>query len=207
MELISKIKKYGLRGVSRILLKKILLIEIIKFHYLKTIINPKVLAKELQDFDLDVKELEYSDFLLGDKSVFYGKKLEVIERRFNDTTYKGYGIIENGILVYSTWISLEKLGLPFKSDYKLTNTEGYFEDSHCHINARGRKFHSKMNYYCLAKLFELGKTEGICIVIDGNFPAIKTQMKSGARDLGCFYAGKIFTIPFVTLNKKKYDYR
>ena len=207
MKLMSKVKRHGVKKWISLVLQKSRIIEIIKFHYLKTIIDPAVLAEELQDFDLDVKELEYHDFLLGDKSVFYGKKLEVMKCRLMDTTYKGYGIIENGVLVYSTWISLEKLGLPFKSDYKLRNTEGYFEDSHCHIDARGRRLHSKMNYYCLAKLLEFGKTEGLCIVIDGNLPAIKTQMRSGARDLGCFYAGKIFGIPFVRLNKKKYDCR
>jgi hypothetical protein len=205
MRLISKLQKYGLRGVFRIILKKVFLIEIMKFHYLKTIINIDVLQQKLKDFDLDVKELEYNDFLLGDNTVFHGKKMEVMKQRFNDLTYKGYGIIEKGVLVYSTWISLEKMGLPFKSNYMLKKTEGYFEDSHCHIVARGRKLHSKMNYYCLAKLYEFGKKEAICIVIDKNFPAIKTQINSEAKDLGSFYAGEFFGIPFVALNKSKYD--
>ena len=205
MEFISKLKKYGLIGILKIVLKKGFKTEMLKFNYLKTIINPEVLQQKLKDFDLDVKELEYNDFLLGDKTVFYGRKMDIMKQRFDDPTYKGYGIIEKGVLVYSTWISLEKIGLPFKSSYILKKTEGYFEDSHCHAIARGRKLHSKMNYYCLAKLYEFGKKEAICIVIDGNLPAIKTQANSGARDLGSFYMGKIFKIPFVLLNKKKYD--
>ena len=130
-----------------------------------------------------------------------------MKERSVDSTYKGFGVVENGVLLYSTWISLDNMGLPFKSNYKLTEYEGYFEDSHCHIKARGKKIHSKINDYCLLKLHTYGKKEALCIVIDGNIPAIKTQLNAGAKYLGSFYAGKVFAIPFVKLNKKKYDCR
>lgn len=205
MQLISKIKKYGLRGVSWILLKKLFTIEIMKIHYFKIKLNHDLLKMQLKDFDLVVKELTYDDFLLGDKSVFQGKKLEVIKKRFDDPTYKSYGIVENGVLIYSAWISLEKFGLPVKSNIKLKPTEGYLEDDFCHPAFRGQGIHSKMNIYRKVKLCEFGKEDCLITILDGNLPAINTQIKSGANDLGCFYAGNIFGIPFVTLNKIKYD--
>ncbi|TLU85992.1 MAG: hypothetical protein FDX30_03050 [Chlorobium sp.] len=143
--------------------------------------------------------------MLGDKTVFNRNKLEIIKKRFKDNTYIAYGIIENDVLIYSTWISLVKLGLPIKSKYILASSEGLLEDSYCHPKARGRGLHGIMNYYRLAKLYELGKKECLAIVLDGNIPAYNVQIKSGFNDLGCFYAGKILGIPFVTLNKKKYD--
>ena len=205
MSLISKLRKHGIKGISSIVLRKIFLIEIMKFHYLKIKLDYDLLKMQLKDFDLKVKELKYNDFLLGDKSLFQGKKMEVIKKRFDDPTYKAYGIVENGVLIYSAWISLNILGLPIKSDIKLEESEGYLEDDFCHPAYRSQGIHSKMNIYRKFKLCELGKKECIIVVLDGNLPAIQTQIKSGAKDLGCFYAGKIFGIPFVNLNKSKYD--
>lgn len=205
MKLLAKIKKYGLSTVFKIILKKVFSVEIMKFHYLKIRLDYNLLQEQLKDFDLNVKELSYDDFLLGDKSQFNYKKLQIINNRFEDPTYKAYGVIDNGILIYSAWISLNKLGLPFKSNIKLEDSEGYLEDDFCHPDFRGQGIHSKMNIYRKAKLCEFGKKECIIVVLDGNFPAIQTQIKSGAKDLGSFYAGKIFGIPFVNLNKGKYD--
>lgn len=205
MKLLSKIKQHGLNGVIKIALKKAFQIEIMKFHYLKIKLDYDLLKMQLKDFDLKVKELTCNDFLLGDKSVFQGKKMEVIKKRFDDPTYKSYGIVENGVLIYSAWISLEKFGLPVKSNIKLKPTEGYLEDDFCHPAFRGQGIHSKMNIYRKVKLCEFGKEDCLITILDGNLPAINTQIKSGARDLGCFYAGKIFGISFVKLNKSKYD--
>jgi hypothetical protein len=205
MDIVSKLKTHGLREIFEAISVRIFHTEKMKFHYLKLTIDYEFIKQKLQNFDLNVKELTYDDFLLGDKSIFYGKKMNVIKQRFEDPTYKGYGIIENDILIYSAWISLEKLGLPIKSNFKLAPTEGYLEDDYCHPSFRGKGIHGKVNLYRLAKLYELGKTECIIIVLDGNTPAIKAQINLGARDLGCFYAIKIFGIPFVALNKKRYD--
>lgn len=205
MELVSKLIRYRIHKILEAISIRIFHTEIMKFHYLKISIDYKFILQKLQNFDLNIKELTYDDFLLGDKSIFYGKKLDIIRDRFEDPTYKGYGIIENGILIYSAWISLEKLGLPVKSNFKLAPTEGYLEDDYCHPSFRGKGIHGKVNLYRLSKLYELGKTECVIIVLDGNTPAIKAQLNLGARDLGCFYAFKIFGIPFVALNKKKYD--
>jgi len=207
MELITKLKKHGIKGAFNSIMQRIFQTQIMKFHYLKNTIDYEFIRQKLEDFDLNVKELTYSDFLLGDKNVFYGKKMEVLKGRFDDPTYKGYGIVENDMLIYSAWISLEKLGLPVKSNYKLNPTEGYLEDDYCHPSYRGQGIHGKMTLYRIAKLYEFGKTEYIIVVLDGNSPAINTQKKLNARDLCCFYAGRIFGIPFVELNKKKYDSR
>ena len=52
---------------------------------------------------------------------------------------------------------------------------------------------------------ELGKDRVLAIVLDGNVPAMKVQLKSGFEELGVFYLGKIFGIKFCSLKKKQYD--
>ena len=62
-----------------------------------------------------------------------------------------------------------------------------------------------MNMYRIKKLYEMGRNRVIAIVLDGNIPAMKVQIKSGFVDLGVFYIIKIFGMKFCTLNKRKYD--
>jgi len=200
-----KIKKYGASGIIKAVLKKLFKTEFMKFNYLKINLDYNSIQDKLKNFDLNVKELTYEDFLLGDKNEFFGEKLTVIKKRFNDPTYKCYGVVENDVLIYSAWISLQKLGLPVKSNILLSPNQGYFEDDYCHPSYRGQGIHGKMNNYRLLKLHEFGKTECIIVIINTNIPAIKTQINSGARNLGSFVAGKIMGNPFVFLNKKKYD--
>lgn len=205
MSVLVKIKKHGISGILKVILKKLFGTELMKFNYLKINLDYNSIQEKLKIFDLNVNELTYEDFLLGDKNEFFGEKLTVIKNRFNDPTYKCYGVVENGVLVYSAWISFQKLGLPVPSNIKLLPNEGYFEDDYCHPSYRGQGIHGKMNSYRLSKLYEFGKTECIIVIISTNKPAIKTQINSGARNLGSFTAGKIFGMPFVLLNKKKYD--
>ncbi|MDR0231290.1 MAG: hypothetical protein LBI82_04145 [Dysgonamonadaceae bacterium] len=202
----SKIKQYGTFKSISIVLSKLFKTQIMKFHYLKLNIDYSVALKHIEHIDLDVKELTYNDFLLGDKTVFCGKKLELIKKRCNDLSYKVYGIVENNKLLYSTWISLDKLSLPIVgSKYTLLPEEGLLEDSYCHPSVRGRGLHSQMNFFRLAKLYELGKTKCVAIVLDGNMPAYKVQMKSGFNNLGYFYLGTLLGISVCTLRKEKYD--
>ena len=164
-------------------LRRILHISIGKLHYLRLNTDIDVVNKKLEGFNLPVKELTYEDFLKGDKTVFKGKKLELYRARLQDKNYRCYGIIENGKLIYSTWFSLERLGLPVvtKPIYLLPN-EGLLEDSYCDPLARGRGLHSMMNYYRIKKLYELGKTRVLGMVLEGNTPAFKVQFKSGMED-------------------------
>ena len=187
-------------------LRRILHISIGKLHYLRLNTDIDVVNKKLEGFNLPVKELTYEDFLKGDKTVFKGKKLELYRARLQDKNYRCYGIIENGKLIYSTWFSLERLGLPVvtKPIYLLPN-EGLLEDSYCDPLARGRGLHSMMNYYRIKKLYELGKTRVLGMVLEGNTPAFKVQFKSGMEDLGTFYNGFFLGIKINTLKKEKFD--
>lgn len=179
---------------------------LIKAHYLRLIIDPEKVADLMKGFDLDVKELSYDDFLIGDPNVFNGRKMELYKKRCQDPTYKAYGIIENGRLVYSTWISYHKMGMSIETKPQyLALEEGYLEDSYCAPVARGRGFHSKMNNYRIKKIYEAGKNRVIAIVQEGNTPAFKVQFKSGFEEIGTFYHGYIFGIKFNTLKKEKFD--
>lgn len=185
---------------------QILRISIGKEHYLRLVIDIDDINKRLEGFDLPVKELVYEDFLLGDSSEFNPAKLRIIKARLNDSSYKCYGIIEDGVLVYSTWISLHKLGLSVDTKpIFLADDEGLLEDSYCASSARGRGIHGKMNSYRIKKLYELGKRRVVAIVLDGNTAAFKVQLKQGFVDLGTFYNGYFLGFKVNTLNKKKYD--
>ena len=205
MQVINKIKKYGIIKSILLIFSRFFVISIMKFHYLKMDINYLEASEYAQSVNNNVKELTYEDFLLGDRSIFNKRKLETIRTRCKDSSYRAYGIINGNKLIYSTWISLEKLGLPIKTAYTLLPEEGLLEDSYCHSSERGKGLHGKMNFFRLAKLYELGKTKCIAIVLEGNTPAYKVQMKSGFVNLGYFYAGTLFGIPICTLKKNIYD--
>lgn len=177
-----------------------------KMHYLRLNINPSVVEDKLKDFNLQVLPLTLDMILAGDKSVFKGEKLELYKKRLHDPAYHGYGIMEDGKLIYSTWFSTDNLGLPLITKrIPLLPNEGLLEDSYCAPEARGRGMHGKMNFYRIYKLQELGKERVIVILLDGNVPAMKVQMKSGFEELGVFYLGRILGIKFCTLNKAKFD--
>ena len=177
-----------------------------KMHYLRLNSDIDVLNEKLQGFDLDVLPLTLDMVLKGDDSVFKGAKLELYKERLQDPAYHGFGIMEDGKLIYSTWFSTDNLGLPLITKrIPLLPNEGLLEDSYCAPSARGRGLHGKMNFYRLKKLHELGRVRVLAIVLDGNTPAMKVQMKSGFEELGVFYLGRIFGIKFCTLKKSKYD--
>ena len=204
----SLIKEHSLSDIIKAVLYKCLATEWHKMHYLRLNTNYDVIEEKLKDIGLDVQPLTLDMVLHGDKSVFKGEKLELYKARLKDPAYQGYGIMENGQLIYSTWFSTENLGLPIiTKKIPLLPNEGLLEDSYCAPAARGRGLHGKMNFYRLMKLYELGKDRVIAIVLDGNVPAMKVQMKSGFEELGIFYLGRIFGIKFCTLKKVKYDER
>lgn len=200
------VSNFSIKKAVHFFVNRILHISIGKKHYLRLNTDIDLVNKQLERFDLPVRELVYEDFLKGDKTVFYGKKLKLIKNRLQDKNYKCYGIIENDRLVYSTWISLERLGLSVntKPIFLLPN-EGLLEDSYCDPIARGRGLHSKMNFYRIKKLYELGKNRVLAIVLDGNTPAMKVQLKSGFEELGVFYNGYFLGIKVNTLNKEQFD--
>ncbi len=179
-----------------------------KAHYLRLNIVPEKIEEKMKGFDLNVKELTYEDFLKGDPNVFRGKKMELYKQRFKDPTYKAYGIIENGCLVYSTWISYHRMGMSIETrPVYLAPNEGYLEDSYCDPVARGRGMHGKMNNFRIQKICESGRTRVIAIVQDGNTPALKVQAKSGLEEIGTFRHGYILGLKVNTLKKEKFDGR
>ena len=209
MKLFSyKNKNYSFKDLILIFLSKHLGTQFGKMHYMRLNIDIERTQSVMPDFNLQVKKLCYEDFLIGDKTVFKGKKLELIKNRLLDDNYKAYGIIENGKLIYSTWFSTKNLGLAVKTKpIPLLPNEGLLEDSYTHPIARKRGLHSQMNNFRIMKLSKLGKSRILAMVLDRNMPALKVQFKSGFEFLGTFYCGKILAINFHTINKKKFDNR
>ena len=199
-------KKNYIVRVYNAFVKRVLKTSLGKMHYLRLIIDLDQVNQQLESFNFPVKELTYEDFLKGNKQVFSGTKLAFIKERLNDSNYKAYGIIENDYLIYSTWVSLRKLGLSVDTkEILLAEDEGLLEDSFCDPKARGRGIHGAMNWWRIRKLYELGKRRVLAIVLDGNTPAMKVQTKCGFKDYGTFYNGYLFGIKVNTLNKEKFD--
>lgn len=188
-------------------LRRVLKTQVGKIHYLRLNVDMEKVNEALKGFDLDVKELTYEDFLKGDPTIFKGEKLHLIKRRLEDPSYKAYGIIENNRLIYSTWISLDILGLSITptTPIKLLPNEGLLEDSYCDPIARGRGLHGKMNWYRISKLHELGKDKILALVQDGNTPAMKVQTKCGFQEVGTFRCGRLLGRNYLTLNKSEFD--
>lgn len=185
---------------------RILKIHYGKMHYLRLDIDIDDINHKLDGFNLPVKELVYEDFLLGNKNEFNVRKLATIKERLNEPGYKAYGLIEDGRLIYSTWVSLERLGQSTETrKYMLNPDEGLLEDSFCDYCARGRGLHGKMNLWRIRKIHELGKTKVLALVLDGNTPAMKVQKKCGFKEVGTYYEGLIFGIKFNTLDKELFD--
>lgn len=202
----EKLKEHGFKEAIKYVASRYLRTEYNKARYLRLNIDIEETNKLLENFDLEVKELDYNDFLKGNPNVFKGAKMELYKVRCADPTYKAYGIIENDRLVYSAWISLHRLGMSVeRHPYYLLPTEGYLEDAYCDPVARGRGLHGMMNNFRIKKIFEAGKKRVIVIIQDGNIPAMKVQLKSGFKEIGHFYHGYIFGIKFNTLNKSKFD--
>lgn len=207
--MLEKIKKYGFCGAIFVAAKVLgnrLGIDVLKMHYLCLKTDITDVQNKLKDFDLNVKPLSLEDFKKGDPNVFKGEKMKLYSERFKDASYYAYGIEEDNRLIYSTWFTNGSLGLPIVSKkYPLLPNEGVLEDSYCDPIGRGRGFHSKMNLFRIKSLYELGCDRVLAIVLDGNTPAMKVQMKCGFRELGFFYVGSIFGFKFCTLYKKKFD--
>lgn len=201
----NKTKRYNLKTIFNYLLFRIFKTRIMKFIYLTYKIDLNKLNDKLSAFDLDVCELQYEHFLKGDKSIFKNRKLDVIKKRLMNETYKAYGILEDDLLIYSTWISYENLGLPVRTKIKLNENEALLEDSYCHPKYRGIGLHGKMNLYRLKKIHEFGRERVIAIVLSSNKPALKVQKSSGFRENGVFYAGSILGFEFTTLKKRRYE--
>lgn len=206
MNVIKKIKKYGIGAGIHYIGAKVFHIDIHKAHYLRWDIIIDEVNKRLEGFDLPVQELTYQDFFKGDLNVFKGEKMDLYKKRCADPTYKAYGIFENDKLIYSTWISFHRMGMSVETTpVYLADDEGYLEDSYCDPIARGRGLHGKMNDFRIKKIYENGKKRVVVIVQHGNTPAFKVQFKSGLKEIGTFYHGYVFGIKINSFSKTKFD--
>ena len=208
----ANLKQYGYQGFVIRLIKFFLRKIGIKgnsYYYMVNTIDTEARRQQFEAANLpNVKELSYDDFLSGDPEVFTEKKLEVIRQRFQDGTYKAYGIVEDSRLVYSCWISLRHLESSNKCiEGDLEKNEGLLVDAYCLPSARGRGFHGAMNAYRIWQLSQNGRSQAIVIVLKENTPAYKSQKKVGFETAFTFYAvtiwGKTFTNYFT--RKKSYQ--
>lgn len=202
MSIISKIRKNGLSKSWKYFKVNILGIYTMKFHYILKDLDQQEIEKQMEGFDLQPKRLTYEDFLKGDPTEFNESRLAGIKEHLENPSYKAWGIIENGVLIYSTWISTINLDMPLKHQkYKLQPDEGLLDDSYCHPSARGRGIHSKMNKFRLLQLCNEGKHRAAVIVLDGNTTSLNVQLKAGFREVATFRIINVFGKQFVTLKK------
>lgn len=174
-------QQYGL-GVFNRLIKSVLL----KFG----IINETLILfeKQIEKNDIEhrlgnldisnVKVLQIEDFDLCD--LITDQKKQLYKSRFLSGNYTALGIFKNKKLVYYSWISWKEIGYPFGFEkMQLKSHEALLEDSFCHPEHRGRGFHGKVNIVRLKTILDKGKKNALVLVVNGNRPAIKVQLKSG----------------------------
>ena len=149
--------------------------------------------QQLQKFKniYDIKELTYSDFLLGDKNIFTSDKLKIIKERFNKKEeYIAFGIIKNNKLIYSCWLHNNKLILSYGIHIPLAQ-DYLFLDDYCSPECRGLGIHTNMNFFRLEYIHKNSKHSVAVLVHTYNTPAIKSQLKAGFNTTKKILAYKI----------------
>lgn len=207
----ADLKQFGfwgfLKRIAKFFLRKIG-INVNSYYYMVNHINAEARRKQFEAANLlAVKELTYEDFLKGDPSVFNEKKLTLIQQRLADGTYKAFGIIENGQLIYSCWISLKKLESSDACvESGLGEKEGLLVDAYCSPVARGRGLHGAMNAYRLWQLSQQGKNQAVVIVLKENIPAYKSQLKVGFEVAFIYYVATVWGKTITNYYKRKKTY-
>lgn len=155
------------------------------YYIMQTDINIDNVNKKLKEYSkkipYSIVELNYNDFLKGDKEFCTQKKMNKYIKWFDDNKRKAYGVIINEELAHSSWISFENIEITNK--IKLTNFDDYalLQDDYTGKRYRGIGLHNYVNLYRLKMIFEYKKTKAIVIVSTKNIPALKTQIKSGFK--------------------------
>jgi len=208
----ADLKQFGFWGffkrTAKFFLRKIG-INYNSYYYIVNYIDAEARRKQFEAAKLPpVKKLTYDDFLLGDKTIFTDKKLHLIKKRLQDDNYHAYGIIENGQLIYSCWISLKKLESSNACvEGLLDDNEGLLVDAYCSPTARGRGLHGAMNAYRLWQLAQNGKNQAVGIVLKENKPAYKSQIKVGFEVAFTYYVAYVWGKTFTNYFKRKQAYR
>lgn len=189
----QKIKRWNNKKILNYILIKLFNCSVLKFHYMK--LDLESMPLNYNGSHIPYMQLTESDLVRYADKHTYNKLID----RLRNENYKLFGIVDNGDLVYYSWISLKYLDLPYGLSLMLKKNEGYLEDSYCKPAYRGLGFHSNMNIVRLKKIKEHNKKFVIAIVLEGNTPALRVQKKCGFIDLGTFWIIKIFGKSFSTL--------
>lgn len=129
--------------------------------------------------DVNIRELRIDDFIVSNCDYYNGRKMKIYSARFEDPSFKSYGVFHKNELIYSCWISLRKFEMSVPSNFKLDENQGLLIDAYCHPEYRGYGLHSYMNNYRLKQIKQNGKDLAVVIVLNENIPAKKSQEKVG----------------------------
>lgn len=198
MKIREKIIQYGwinsLARLFKIIMRKLGVV-FESYWFMLNKLDWDAIELEMQKYDYsDVKELTIDDFKTSDPDVFDEKKLQIIRMRLDNGKHQCYGIFERERLIYSTWISTDRLvfSSPVYKAIPIKSSQAILEDSYCHPDYRNKGLHSQMNLFRLNKIIEMGLTEAIAIVVVDNIPAVKTQLKNGFYKEKKIWIVKIF---------------
>lgn len=206
MTLKYKLKQYGYIGsltrcCKYILRKMGVFYE--SYCYFSSIVNKETLINVFNN-SVNVRHLSYNDFLLGDKDYFTNKKLQLIKDRLQNDNYIPYGIINNKKLIYSYWLLTKGSTIISPHiNYHLRNDEFLLLDAYCTPSARGNGLHATVSAYLCLEANQMGKTKGIVIVVKGNIPAQKVQLKCGLNMIFDYYVLTIFGKTFTNFYRQK----
>ncbi|MGJ7024426.1 hypothetical protein [Petrimonas sulfuriphila] len=129
-----------------------------------------------------VAEITKENIRQYDFSLFANKYPRFVERIQNPVN-KCYVVLDKEKVCYYTWISLTDFIFPryVKEVRKLDKDVAFLFDSQCAKEYRGNGFHSYMNIFRLQKIGEDNKTKALGLILAGNKPAFKVQLKSGMK--------------------------
>jgi hypothetical protein len=183
MSIISQIEQYGFINSFNRTIKLILRkfgIQIETYIVYKQTINLSILKRVKIEPKYTIKRLYYNDYKNSKGLIFDDSKLKIFENRLEGPFYKAYGVFDEDVLIYSTWISTKKLEFSLtKIGLELDSTEGLLLDILTHPEYRKQGLHNYMNIFCLERIKELGKDRAVVLVIIENIPARKSQERSG----------------------------
>lgn len=137
----------------------------------------KLFAKGFEIVEITLVNISDYDFSL------FGKKYDRFVDRLSNSSFRLYAIVEGKKVCYYTWISFDEFIFPRYVEQKkeLNHDEAFLFDSACAEEYKGRGFHSYMNIFRLRKIYESGRKSGLVLVLEGNSPAMKVQVKSGMK--------------------------
>ena len=175
-------KQYGLGVISKLFKAALRRLGFLRetLLYFEKELDGEDVQRRLSTYDysdvqlLRLKDFDSCDQLDDNKKALYKERLE-------SGNYSVYGIFKDGLLVYYSWISYKDIGLPFGFNKKipLLQNEALLEDSFCDPRYRGKGYHGKVNILRIKNILDKGKNKAVVIVLKGNTPAIRVQLKSG----------------------------